>query len=270
MNPKADPEEIARAFKEDPQAAQAEYGAVFRDDLVGFVSTDTLEAITPRGRLGLSRRTGLHYLDLSIPSGGVNDSMTMAVGHRDGHVAILDQILEVRPPFSPDDAVRKCADLCRDYGIKRLISDKYAAEWPVARFNEHGIALDQCAMPRSDLYLNFLSLANSGRVELLDHGRLLSHFAGLQRRAGRSAKDCVDHARDAHDDLANAVAGVLVSLDLDRSPGLVDQGRLVQAGGSGYLAPLTRNASRDDDLRKQAGASWCCARPRVRPEAVAA
>jgi hypothetical protein len=132
---------------------------------------------------------------------------------------VLDQILEIRPPFNPDHAVTQCAALCRDYGITRLVSDKYGAEWPKARFGEHGIALDQCAMPQSDLYLNFLSLANSGRVELLDHGRLLSQFAGLQRRAGRSGKDSVDHARDAHDDLANACAGVLVSLDQSRAGG---------------------------------------------------
>jgi hypothetical protein len=130
--------------------------------------------------------------------------------------------------------------LARDYGITRLVSDKYAAEWPVARFNEHGIALDQCAMPRSDLYLNFLSLANSGRVEVLDNGRVLSQFAALQRRAGRSGKDSVDHPRDAHDDLANSVAGVLVNLDLDRRPGLVEQGRLVQKGGEGFAIPDTR------------------------------
>lgn len=189
MNPKADPEEIASAYVDDPQAAMAEYGAVFRDDLIGYISQETLEAITQRGRLGLSRRTGVQYFGFCDPSGGVNDSMTMAVGHRDDNTAVLDQLLEIRPPFNPDHARTQCAALCRDYGITRLIADKYAAEWPVARFNEHGIALDQCAMPRSDLYLNFLSLANSGRVELLDHGRLLSQFAGLQRRAGRSGKD---------------------------------------------------------------------------------
>jgi hypothetical protein len=97
------------------------------------------------------------------PSGGVNDSMTMAIGHRDGHVAILDRLLEIRPPFNPDDAVRECADLCRAYGVTRVVSDKYAAAWPVARFSEAGIALEQSAKPKSDLYLNFLSLANSGR-----------------------------------------------------------------------------------------------------------
>jgi hypothetical protein len=241
MNPKADPVEIANAYEEDPQAAQAEFGAVFRDDLIGFISMDTLQAITQRGRVGLPRVSGIQYFGFVDASGGVNDSMTMAVGHRDGNTAVLDQALEIRAPFNPDHAVTQCAALARDYGITRLVSDKYGAQWVVARFNEHGIALDQCAMPRSDLYLNFLSLANSGRVELLDNGRLLSQFAALQRRAGRSGKDSVDHPRDAHDDLANSVAGVLVNLDLDRRPGLVEQGKLVRASGDGFPIPDVRS-----------------------------
>jgi hypothetical protein len=59
MNPKADPVEIANAYEDDPQAAQAEYGAVFRDDLIGFISMETLEAITQRGRTALPRSNTL-------------------------------------------------------------------------------------------------------------------------------------------------------------------------------------------------------------------
>jgi hypothetical protein len=105
MNPKADPGEIANAYEDDPQAAQAEYGAVFRDDLIGFISMETLEAITQRGRVGLPRQAGIQYFGFVDPSGGVNDSMTMAIGHRDGNTAVLDQVLEIRPPFNPDLAV---------------------------------------------------------------------------------------------------------------------------------------------------------------------
>src|SRR3984893_3683988 len=149
--------------------------------------------------------------------------MAMAIGHRDGHIAILDRLLEIRPPFNPDDAVRECADLCRAYGITRIVSDKYAAAWPVVRFSESGISLEQSAKPKSDLYLNFLSLADSGRVELLDNRRVVSEFAGLQWRTARSGRDSVDHGRDTHDDVCNVAAGVLVGLDLDRRPSLVRQ-----------------------------------------------
>jgi len=240
MNPAADPKEIARAYEDDPQAAQAEYGAEFREDLIGFISLEALQGVTVDGRYELPPRDGIQYCGFVDPSGGVNDSMTMAVGHREGNVAILDAVIEIRPPFSPDDAVLRCVELARAYRLTRLVADRYAAEWPVARFGEHGIALDQSARPRSELYLNFLALANSGRVELLDHGRLQSQFAGLQRRPGRQGKDSVDHARDSHDDLANSVAGVLVEMDLDRRPSLVDQSRLVTPAGAGHPMPATR------------------------------
>jgi hypothetical protein len=47
-------------------------------------------------------------------------------------------------------------------------------------------------------------------VELLDHPRLISQLHGLERRAGPSGRDAIDHASRGHDDLINAVAGVLV------------------------------------------------------------
>ena len=48
-----------------------------------------------------------------------------------------------------------------------------------------------------------------------------AQLAGLERRTARSGRDLIDHAPGGHDDLANAVAGVLVGLDLDRRPALV-------------------------------------------------
>jgi hypothetical protein len=67
-----------------------------------------------------------------------------------------------------------------------------------------------------------LPLLNAGRIELLDLPRLSTQLTGLERRTARSGKDSIDHAPGGHDDLANAVAGVLVNLDLDRRPALVN------------------------------------------------
>jgi hypothetical protein len=41
------------------------------------------------------------------------------------------------------------------------------------------------AKPKSDVYRDVLPLLNSGRVELLDHPRLLAQFAALDRRTAR-------------------------------------------------------------------------------------
>jgi hypothetical protein len=118
----------------------------------------------------------------------------------------------------------QCAALLRRYGVAAIAGDKYAGEWPVARFAEHGIVFEQSARPKSDLYRDLLPLLNARRVELLDHPRLAAELAGLERRTARSGRDSIDHAPGGHDDLANAVAGCLVALDLDRRPPLVRLG----------------------------------------------
>ena len=55
-------------------------------------------------------------------------------------------------------------------------------------------------------------LINSHKIELLDDARLIAQIVGLERRTARGGSDCIDHAPNAHDDLANAVAGVVSML----------------------------------------------------------
>jgi hypothetical protein len=43
---------------------------------------------------------------------------------------------------------------------------------------------------------------------LLDDARLLTQLVGLERRTARGGRDSIDHTPGAHDDLANAVAGL--------------------------------------------------------------
>lgn len=228
MNPRIDPEIIAEAYESDPEAARAEYGAEFRDDLADFVTREIVDAVTAWDRTELPPEFGITYSAFCDPSGGANDAMTLAVAHiRHDDICILDAVLEIRPPFNPEQAVVECAALLRRFGITHAIGDRYAGEWPKARFAEHGIVFEQSARPKSDLYGDLLPLLNAQRIELLDIPRLSAQLVGLERRTARSGRDSIDHSPGGHDDLANAVAGVLVGLDLDRRP--------VLARGSGVL-----------------------------------
>ena len=56
----------------------------------------------------------------------------------------------------------------------------------------------------------FREFLNSGRIELLDHPRLIDQLIGLERRTSRAGKDTIDHMPGGHDDIANAVAGAAV------------------------------------------------------------
>ena len=90
-----------------------------------------------------------------------------------------------------------------------MTGDRYAGEFPREQFRKCGISYEVSAQAKSDIYVNFLPLLNSRKVELLDHPRLISQLTGLERRTSRAGKDSIDHAPGGHDDVANAAAGVL-------------------------------------------------------------
>ncbi|MFZ3327278.1 MAG: terminase family protein, partial [Methylocella sp.] len=204
MNPRIDPAIIAEAYDSDLEAARAEYGAEFRDDLGDYITREAVDAVVCWGRSELPPEPGVTYATFCDPSGGVNDAMTLAVVHlRDGAICVLDAVLEVRPPFDPEVAVSACTAVLRRFGVTRVAGDRYAGLWPKARFAEHGIAFEQSARPKSDLYCDLLPLLNAKRVELLDNPRLAAQLVGLERRTARSGRDTVDHTPGGHDDLAN-------------------------------------------------------------------
>jgi hypothetical protein len=212
MNPTIDPRIIAEAREEDPEAASAEYDAEFRSDIAAFVAREVVDACTISGRYELAPRSGVAYSAFTDPSGGSADSMTLAIAHQDGDAAVLDAVREVRPPFAPDSVVHDFAALLRSYNLRSVTGDRYAGEWPRERFKVHGIDYKLSDRPCSDLYRDLLPLLNSRQAELLDIPRLSAQLIGLERRTARSGRDSISHPPNGHDDIANSVAGALLSV----------------------------------------------------------
>jgi hypothetical protein len=208
MNASVPQSVIDAAMEEDQPRAMAEWSAQFRIDVESFVSREAVHlcvALDVRERAPMS---SVRYYGFVDPSGGSADSMTLAVGHREGDVVIVDAIRERKPPFSPEDVVSEFAELLKSYRVTRISGDRYAGEWPKERFRDHGISYEPAQKPKSDLYRDLLPAINSRKIDLLDHPRLLTQLVGLERRTARGGRDSVDHAPGAHDDLANAVAGL--------------------------------------------------------------
>jgi hypothetical protein len=113
-----------------------------------------------------------------------------------------------------------------------VVGDRYGGEFPREQFRKHGVSYEPSPKFKNDLYRDLLPLLNSRKIELLDHPRLVNQLVGLERRTARGGKDSIDHAQGAHDDLANAAAGALVSCT---SPG----GRIIwgTVAGCGALGP---------------------------------
>jgi hypothetical protein len=141
------------------------------------------------------------------PSGGSSDSFAAAIAHKEGDKLVLDAVREIRPPFSPEAATAELAGFFRRYGVSTIRGDRYAGMWPREAFERHGVRYDTADRDRSALYLELLPAIMSQRASLIDNPRLVAQLASLERRTAVFGRDRIDHPPNAHDDLANTVAG---------------------------------------------------------------
>lgn len=211
FNPDLPQSIIDRAMERDPAAASAEYMAQFRTDVEGFITREAVEACVKLGARERPPERKHDYIAFVDPSGGSSDAMTLAIAHKEGETEILDVIRERKPPFSPEAVVEEYAGLIRSYRCSKVFGDRYAGEWPREQFQKRGVFYEPADKSKSEIYVDLLPLINSGAIDLLDHDRLTLQLTSLERRTSRAGKDSIDHAPGAHDDIANAVAGALVT-----------------------------------------------------------
>jgi hypothetical protein len=130
----------------------------------------------------------------------------LAICHDEDEVAVLDALLEIRPPFNPTSAVEQMAALLLEYGLSSTTGDRYGAGWVVDAMSKAGITYTYSERDRSQCYLDTLPLFMAGRVKLIDNPKLVSQFVSLERRTTIVGRDKVDHGPGGHDDLCNAAA----------------------------------------------------------------
>ena len=224
FNPDLPQSIIDLAMDRDPAAASAEYMAQFRTDVEGFITREAVEACVDRVRERPPARSHV-YTAFTDTSGGSSDSFTLAISHTEGKTQILDAVRERKPPFSPEAVVDEFAR------ISTVIGDRYAGEWVAEAFRKNSINYEPSTKSKSDLYADLLPLINSGAAALLDNDKLVMQFQQLERRTARGGKDSIDHPGGGHDDLANAVAGALVTAF--KNPGVKNFNRKLAYGPTG-------------------------------------
>jgi hypothetical protein len=162
----------------------------------------------------------MRYFAFCDPSGGSNDSMTLAIARSSviSKKAVLVGAWEKKAPFNPDSVVEEFAEILRGYRLTGVTGDRYSAEWVRERFRTRGVTYTPSEKTKSEMFLEFLALVNSDRVKIPSNKRLRAQLVSLERRTSRSGRDSVDHAPGAHDDVANAVAGALVLAVGQRRP----------------------------------------------------
>lgn len=208
MNPSLSQRIVDEALAEDYQAAQSEYMGQFRDDVGIFLPPEVIERCIVPGQLELLPRPSIYYHGFADLSGGRADDATLAIAHRDGRKVIVDFLKRWKPPFSPQHVIGEIAQELRRYNLRRVTGDNYAAEFVAQGFEANGIRYRKSEKNKSALYLELLPRLCSQEIELPDDPVLIKQLSSLERRTRSGGRDIVDHPPGAHDDLANAVAGV--------------------------------------------------------------
>jgi hypothetical protein len=238
MNPTLPLDYLARMEQDDPEAYRSEVLGEFRAGLSTLLDPEAIAACVATDRLELPPVEGIQYSAFVDPSGGRRDAFTVGIGHKDGERCVIDGVRACAAPFNPTAVTEECAELLRSYRVTRISGDRYAGEWPREQFRSHGINYETADRNRSELYLGLVAFVNGARVEIPDDPALLRELRGLERRRGPSGKDRVDHVPGAHDDRANALAGV-AHLLLARRRGLTFADL--------YGEPLTQEELEDDE-----------------------
>lgn len=214
MNPTLPQRIVDDALADDPQRASAEYLAQFRSDIEQFLALEIVSAAQRQKPMEIPRQEGSKYWGFVDPSGGGADEFSLCIGHEERGQVVID-IVRGRKG-NPAAITADYCDVLRSYGVRRVYGDRYSGEWSRTEFRRLGLAYLDAPGIRSELYLSLSSALNAGRVELPPCQILERQLTGLERRTLRGGRDMIDHAPGAHDDRANAVAGLVALLATDR------------------------------------------------------
>jgi hypothetical protein len=124
LNPTIDMSIIERAMEADPTAANAEWNALFRDDVTSAFPRELIEGAVDPGVVVRPPRPGFEYRAYADAASGTGrDSYAAAIAHLDGDEVVLDALYEARPPFNPLNTTADVAGLLKEYGLSACMGD---------------------------------------------------------------------------------------------------------------------------------------------------
>jgi hypothetical protein len=214
MNPTVPQSFLDSERLRDPEMFDREYGANFSDSISNAFVREAVEACIVRDRRELPC-IGNHvrYIAGVDPSGGGRDEFSLSICHKDKErKMIVQDVIRGWHSKNPQNVVGEVADILRRYHIRKVVGDKYSAEWVRAEFLKYGVIYETAENTASEAFLELLPAINAGTVELLDDKLQTGQLIALERTTGRSGKDTLGHPAGGHDDRANALAHCVAAL----------------------------------------------------------
>ena len=214
LNPTLRQSVIDKAFATDATAAQREYGGEFAEPLSAFLTLEMVMRCVERGVTERAALPGVEYqCFVDASSGTGTDSFAACIAHRsrdaDRDVVVIDYVMAQRPPFDPLAVCAALAGHLQRWNVRQVTGDNFSGGFLVSALAKHGIGYLPSKLNASEIYIASLPRFTSGTVALLDKSDLIEQLVNLRRKIGQAGKEQVQHMRGQHDDLANAVCGVI-------------------------------------------------------------
>lgn len=251
LNPTYSQDTINELIASDP-AFRAEYLAEWRSDLEQWLPRELLLAAMSGPELSLPDSDYQPYYAGIDPSGGGHDSYTACVCHVEGEKIVVDRVEERYSPLDPAKVTEEYSVILKEYGIRRVKSDRYAGAWPVSAYAKHGLVVEPNDQTASELLLELGALMRMGRVVLPKSDRLLLQLTQLERKVRSGGRDVVEAPAGGYDDLACALASAVIEAAKGRVWTLKEQEAHLPLAQSGRPAALIRPEERATKLRRAA------------------
>ena len=203
---------IDEAMEEDPARAAAEYGAQFRSDVEAFINREVVQACVSTGtyeRAPLSSGTSYKaFLDFAGGSGG--DTWRWPSVTRTAPSSWSTPCARSGRRSHLSSPSRSSCILLKGYRIYTVEGDAYGGEFAREPLKKHGISYQLAKKPKSDLYAHHSAADAELRPRRPARSPArIQQIIGLECHTARAGRDKIDHPPGGHDDLANAVAGLV-------------------------------------------------------------
>lgn len=206
----------------DPVAYRAEVLGEYVESDSGLFDHAAVSACVVSGRADLpaSASDARVVCAVDAASGTRNgDSFAAVWGYREGDRVVVACSRRWPAPFDPRAVVGEIAALCREYGARRVVGDRFGAELIASMFREAGLEFAYAEQSTSDALLDLAPAFSTGALELPDPSvstvaaDLVDDLRAVVRRAG-GGRDRADAPRNnrGHCDLASALAGLFNAL----------------------------------------------------------
>lgn len=207
---------LARERDKDREAFRREFLAEFADAVSGFLPVDLLHrAVMP----GLRRRApepGVRYIATMDP-GFRRDAFAVCVGHLEADGTFVQDVVEswrgtAQAPLNPRLVLKTIAGLCKDYGVKSILSDQAHLESLQELARDEGLSVEPKILTSANkqamwgevlMLLNQQGDEGAPKVRILDHPDLLGELRALERILRASG---AVHISGTRDDLAMVLA----------------------------------------------------------------